>query len=270
MVRPRSAETLGQCELLDGALLIARDAYPGLDADRERERFEQLAAPLLRHGVGSLDAPAQVFALGAYLSGDCGFRGNEDDYYDPDNSFLNVVLDRRLGIPISLAVVYLEVARRAGIQASGVGFPGHFLVRVDDDEQTVIIDPFSGQALGRPELKQLLAAATNSRMQFTDTMLDPAPTPHILARMLMNLRGIYAGRGEYQRLLLVLDRLIELMPDAVEQVRDRGFLYAKLGAPGAAVEDLQRYAAAIPHAQDVPEIEGLISALEQDVPKARN
>jgi regulator of sirC expression with transglutaminase-like and TPR domain len=255
-----------ELELLDGALLIAKDAYPNIDLDAERQRLDELAAPLIAQEVGMLDARAQVVALGAHLNGDCGFRGNQDDYYNPDNSFLNVVLERRVGIPISLAVIYIEVARRSGIHASGVGFPGHFLVRVEDVNgfgDPVIVDPFTGRALNRRELKRLLSLASNDRLKFDPAMLETTPTRHIVARMLMNLRGIYASRGDYSRLLVVLDRLIDVVPDAVEELRDRGFLWARLGAPEAAIEDLRRYAELFPHADDVEEVRRVMELLEK-------
>src|SRR5690606_39221413 len=150
--------------LIEGALWIASDAYPGLDRTLQYRRLDELAGPLIDERVGELTASAQALALGAHLNRDCGFRGKQGDYYDPDNSFINVVLERRLGIPISLAVVYIEVARRAGVRASGVGFPGHFLVRIEDEHESVMLDPFSSRSLSRPELRELLSAASHGRL----------------------------------------------------------------------------------------------------------
>jgi regulator of sirC expression with transglutaminase-like and TPR domain len=176
-----------------------------------------------------------------------------------------VVLDRRLGIPISLAVVYMEVARRCGVSVNGVGFPGHFLVRLDDPirNEALLADPFGGGvALDRSALQRLLSQ-TGATKKLDSSMLLPASTRQILARMLMNLRGIYATRGDYPRLLLVLDRMIDLLPDIANEVRDRGLLWAKLGAPVAALDDLRRYVDSLPNAGDVAEIRRLISQLEQ-------
>lgn len=251
-----------ESSLLEGALLIASDAYPGLDHELQRRRMDELAAPLIAQGVDKLDAQAQAIALAVHLRHDCGFRGNHEDYYTPENSFINRVLERKLGIPISLAVVYIEVARRAGVRAAGVGFPGHFLVRVEDDERMVIVDPFSSRSLHPSELEDLLAAATGGRLTLDDSMLTPTPTRHVLARMLLNLRHIYVIRGDYRNLLVTLDRLVELLPDAVEHRRDRGLLCARFGASIAAASDLRAYLRALPHATDAGEVSSVLERLE--------
>ncbi len=253
-----------ELDLLTGALLIARDAYPALDVAAQKERFGRLAAPLLGRGIARYSVHGQTAALSEYLYDSCGFRGNRSDYYDPRNSFLNEVLDRRLGIPITLALVYIEVARRVGVHARGVGFPGHFLVRVEDPArgESVVVDPFgTGSVLAQRDLEQLLRQGDAPPRDFDSGMLSPTPTRHILARMLMNLRGIYTMRADYPRLLLVLDRLIDLIPDVANEVRDRGLLWAKLGAPQAAVDDLKRYVESLPHAGDVAEVRRLIDQL---------
>lgn len=252
--------------LLDGALWIAKDAYPELDWATQQQLLDELAVPLKAAELDSIEAPAQAIALAAYLSSDCGFRGNSEDYYAPENSFINRVLERRLGIPISLAVIYIEVAKRAGVVASGVGFPGHFLVRIQDSESHVIVDPFSNRILDRPELERLCQVATHGRRRLSDEMLEPAPTRNVIARMLLNLRGVYASRADRRPLLLVLDRLVDLLPMAVEHRRDRGLLCAELGAPRAALSDIDAYLAALPHATDARELEQLRRALEQSLP----
>lgn len=259
------ASTTGDCDrgLLDGALEIAADAYPGLDRELQRLRIDALAEPLLRQEVGALKASAQAMALAAHLRHDCGFRGNETDYYCPENSFINRVLDRRLGIPISLAVVYIEVATRAGVRATGVGFPGHFLVRIEDADEVVLLDPFSSRALARADLEALLASATAGKLRLEESMLEPTPTRHVIARMLFNLRNIYARQADHQRLLVTLDRLVDVLPEALEHRRDRGLLCAELGAVAAARTDLLRYLRELPHAHDAAEIERVLAALPQ-------
>ncbi len=250
-----------ELDLVTGALLIAHDAYPELDSQAVLAELDQLAQPLARLAMQTLPARAQARALADHLALRCGFRGNTEDYYDPKNSFLNDVLERRLGIPISLAVVYVEVARRAGMRASGVGFPGHFLVRVDDATGPVVVDPFNaGETLGEPALRELLKR-TNYRQPFTREMLAPTPVRHVLARMLMNLRGIYTTRADYARLLVVLDRFIDLLPESTEELRDRGYLWARLGAPAAAVADLEEYAERLPNAGDLAEVRQTIERL---------
>lgn len=251
-----------ELDLLTGALLIARDAYPAVDLDHERARLSALSAPLAVYGLERESALVQARALGDHLFGNYGFRGNAENYHDPDNSFLNVVLDRKLGIPISLAVVYIAVAERLGVRARGIGFPGHFLVRIDDGRSTVVLDPFfGGEILDREALKGLLHRVA-PKVSLSDDMLDPAPARNVVARMLMNLRTLYAARGDAGRLLVVLDRLVDLIPEAYDEVRDRGYLYARLGARDAAVADLKRYVKALPHAQDADEARRAITQLE--------
>ena len=251
--------------LLDGAVHIARLAYPGVDPEKESARLDELARPLLGRGLERRPLLVQARAMADHLYVASGFRGNVESYHDPDNSFINVVMERRLGIPISLAVIYLEVARRVGLEAHGVGFPGHFLVRLDAGPDTVVVDPFfGGEILDRAALANLLRRGA-PRGTLVDAMLDPVSVRQILTRMLINLKSIYAARGEAGRLLAVLDHLADILPDAVDEVRDRGFLYARLGAPRAAVEDLKSYVQALPHAGDVPEIRRLIARLEAEL-----
>lgn len=245
-------------DLLTGALLIARDAHPGLDLGAQRARLDELARPLSGRGLSGLPPTVQARLLSDYLYVVCGFHGAMNDYHDPRNSFLNEVLDRKTGIPITLAVVYIEVARRVGVDALGVGFPGHFLVRLDarspDPSATlnepVIIDPFNqGRLLDADALAGLLRRS-NVRAPLSSDMLEPARTRHIVARMLMNLRGIYASRGDASRLLLTLDRLIDLLPDLSSELIERAKLYEQLGAPGAALSDYQRYLEVDPDGAD--------------------
>lgn len=251
----------GVGELLEGALKIASDAYPSLDAALQHRRIDELAKPLIDQGVADLAAPAQAIALAAHLRYDCGFRGNEADYYCAENSFINCVLERRLGIPISLAVVYIEVATRAGVQACGVSFPGHFLVRIEDAEEMVIVDPFSSHTMDRGDLERLLASASRGKLALEESMLEPTPTRHIIARMLFNLRNIYVRQGNHDRLLVTLDRLVDLLPEALEHRRDRGLVCARLGAAAAAREDLSAYLDELPHASDAVDIQRVLSGL---------
>jgi regulator of sirC expression with transglutaminase-like and TPR domain len=245
-------------DLLTGALLIARDAHPGLDLAEQSARFDELARSLLGRGLAAFPPTVQARLLSDYLYVVCGFHGAKADYYEPRNSFLNEVLDRKTGIPITLAVVYIEVARRLGVAAVGVGFPGHFLVRLAgraDDPSTerndpTIVDPFhQGRLLDADALAALLRRA-NVRAPLSRDMLEPARTRHIVARMLMNLRGIYTARGDGARLLLTLDRLIDLLPDLSSELIERGKLYEKLGAPGAALADYERYLSVEPDGAD--------------------
>jgi regulator of sirC expression with transglutaminase-like and TPR domain len=268
--RQYAARPDDRLDLLTGALLIARDAYPGLDFQAQSDKLDELAAPLRKRHIDELPAALQARAIGDHLFIRSGFRGNAENYYDTRNSFLNDVIERKAGIPISLTVLFVEVARRAGVLARGVGFPGHFLARVDDAEGSVIVDPFAGGAtLTRRDLVELLKRVAG-KMKFQEAMLEATPVRHIVARMLMNLRGIYAAQGDYPRLLLVLDRLIDLMPDVTDELRDHGYLCAKLGAPRAAIENLQRYLGVLPNAGDVVEVRKFLAKLELDSAQSAN
>jgi len=184
-----------------------------------------------------------------HLFEDKGYAGNEADYYDPKNSLLSDVLARRRGIPISLALVYTEVAARAGVQARGVAFPGHFLVRIDDARgDTAFIDPFfGGKTLNEKDLEELLrrvAGQANAEAppaaQVSAEMLEPASARTVLLRWLMNMRGVHLQRGDYARAMVVMDRIVTLAPDDAAALRDRGLLAAKLGALAQACADLER------------------------------
>ncbi|MGE0321297.1 MAG: SirB1 family protein [Polyangiaceae bacterium] len=236
-------------DLLTGALLIARDARPTLDFAVVEAQLEELSLPLTAFANARLSDQAEALAL--ELSERFGLSGNKVDYYDPDNSFIDQVLARRVGIPISLSLVYVEVAQRAGLRASGVGFPGHFLVRLDGDEEHLILDPFAGgRVLDTRDLEARLDQVGWPRKVLEQGLLDPSPLRLILARMLTNLRSIYLKRGELPRLLVVLDRLVALIPASKDALRDRGILNAELGAPEAARSDLNEYLERWPDADD--------------------
>ncbi|MEZ4372163.1 MAG: tetratricopeptide repeat protein [Polyangiaceae bacterium] len=236
-------------DLLTGALLIARDARPTLDFGVVEAKLDELSAPLCAFADARLSDQAEALAL--ELSERFGLSGNKVDYYDPDNSFIDQVLARRVGIPISLSLVYVEVAQRAGLRASGIGFPGHFLVRLDGDEEHLILDPFAGgRVLDTRDLEARLDQVGWPRKVLQQGLLDPSPLRLILARMLTNLRSIYLKRGELPRLLVVLDRLVALIPASKDALRDRGILNAELGAPEAARSDLNEYLERWPDADD--------------------
>jgi regulator of sirC expression with transglutaminase-like and TPR domain len=242
-------------DLLEGALLVAKDARPGLDRAAIELQLDALAAPLVRRGLSGLPAAAQARALADQLFVREGFRGNASDYYDPRNSFLDEVLVRRVGIPISLSVLYVEVARRAGVRADPVGFPGHFLACIEDaDGARLVIDPFNGGSVQSEAALGELLRSSGSNLEYSEELAAPTPVRQVVSRMLMNLRGIYTMRGDYARLLVVFDHLLDLWPNSVEELRDRGFLFARLGAPDAALADLVRYLERSPHAPDAADV----------------
>ena len=242
----------------DGALLIARDAYPALDIARCRADLDALAAPVARAVAGSALLGEQLRQLALGLFDGAGFRGNGDDYYDPRNSYLNDVIERRIGIPISLSVVVLAVCRRAGIVAEGVGFPGHFLVRVGGPSG-VLIDPFNGgKPLDDEGLLAILRRSTGANARLSPSHVQPVGMRAIWIRMLTNLRAIHEQRSDHRSALVVCDRLVEL--DAGPPARrDRGLHALALGAGAAAASDLDSYLKAAPNAPDRAEVERALS-----------
>ncbi|MDB4998507.1 MAG: hypothetical protein JWM74_5939 [Myxococcaceae bacterium] len=264
MLAAKDDASLDLADVAVGAALIAQDVYGNLDVDALLDRFAALASPLEGRGLGALTPRAQAEHLGQHLYEAVGFAGNEEDYYDPKNSLLPDVLDRKLGIPISLAVVYCEVARRLGVQAVGVGFPGHFLVRIEDPGQAlpIVVDPFfRGRILGEAGLTKLLHRVTGKTEVLRPELLQPATPRAILLRMLVNLRTIYLSRGDMARAMLAIDRILCLTPDAPDALRERGLLSARLGANAAALADLERFLVIAPRADDASQIRARIAEL---------
>lgn len=256
----------GQLDWLTAALIIAADAQPALDDKQLRRDLAELATPLRDAQLDLLPPAEQARALGDYLFGELAFAGNDTDYEDPRNSLIDQVLTRRLGIPISLALVYVEIARRVGVSARGVSFPGHFLLKVADTrcsagvDRSVIVDPFGGTVMQEPDLAILAERATGNP-EIVPAWLEVSSTEKIVLRMLNNLRRGYRKRGDLPRLLVVLHRMCELEPTSGALLRDRGLIQAKLGAPRAAVSDLESYLSAMPQASDVQDIQELIDEL---------
>jgi regulator of sirC expression with transglutaminase-like and TPR domain len=239
-----------------GATLIARDVYGGLDVDKTLDELAQMAEPLMGIGLASRSAETQAATLAHHVFGTLGFRGNEKDYYDPRNSLLSDVIARRMGIPITLAIVYCEIARRTGVPARGVGFPGHFLVRIEreDDEEPVVVDPFyGGRVLDEPALVRMIGRALGPDARLEPSHLAAASPRAILVRVLTNLKAIYLQRNDHARAHLALDRIVTLTPSTTA-LKERGLVAAKLGAAEAAREDLERVLTLDPSAADAPAI----------------
>jgi regulator of sirC expression with transglutaminase-like and TPR domain len=246
-------------DLGEAALLIAAEEYPALDVAAWLARLDALASEVERRLGGRDGDFDRLEALLEVLFRDHGLRGNVEEYYDPRNSFLNEVLERRLGIPISLAVVCLEVGRRVGVPLVGIGMPGHFLLR-HARHPHVVLDPFDGGRFLTPEdCAALLERVSGGALAFHPRLLRPLGTRRILLRMLCNLRGIYAIRGAVGHLLSVLDRILLLTPDDVENRRQRGLVRLQTGDLAGAVEDLERYLVNAPEAFDAPGLTELIT-----------
>jgi len=243
-----------QISLATAALLIAKDAYPDLDVAVHLGRLDDLALTLRRRLRADISVNDKLKALNHYLFDELGYEGNSADYYDPRNSYLNDVIERRLGIPISLSVLYIEVGSRLGLKLSGVSFPGHFLVKCTTRDGTIILDPYAkGLSLGIKDLQSKLAALANGAEITPESvmlMLASADHKEILARMLRNLKAIFMQQREHARALGVVERIILLVPEAAEEIRDRGVIYGELECFRAALADLERYLELRPRAAD--------------------
>lgn len=202
------------------ALHLARDAYPHLDLAPWLGLLDEMAASVAQRRPG-LDAPGRYEALRETLVEEFNLVGNTDDYYDPENSYLNRVLDSREGIPVSLSIIWIEVGRRLKWPVAGVGMPGHFLVRIDDPERFILADPFNGgRSLSLEDCQQLVKERFGDKTDFSTSMLEPVGTPAILSRLLGNLRSIYLQHEEWERLEQVLMRLRALEPENPQHIHD--------------------------------------------------
>jgi regulator of sirC expression with transglutaminase-like and TPR domain len=252
-------------DLARAALVMARMAYPDLDVPAQLVRLDRIAdrAP---GGCRQGDDLGRLHRLREYLFGDAGFAGNRDDYYDPRNSFLNDVLERRLGIPITLSVVYLDVASAAGVTAHGVGLPGHFIVRVERAGEARLVDPFhGGTLLDESDCHALVQRMLRREVPFDPAWLRMVTTVEIVARMLANLKAVHVRASDWPRALRIAECLVALRPAALGEVRDRGTLHARLGDSRAAIRDWERYLKSAPEASDAAEVQRQLRALRQSL-----
>jgi len=254
-----------ELDLAEAALLIVQEEHPDLDITAYLRRLDELAASV-RARLPQVPQPADIIHnLNIQLFHEEGLSGNESEYYDPRNSFLNEVLDRKRGIPITLSVVYLEVGRRLGLPLVGVGFPGHFLVKYRGADGDVVLDPFAGGAtLSRDELEQKLRSMYGEANPFLaqiPQLLVPASKKEILVRMLRNLKGIYLQENDFTRALAAIDRILLVAPDLALEVRDRGAVHQRLGHLQAALQDFRRYLQLVPDAEDAEAVRTVISRM---------
>jgi regulator of sirC expression with transglutaminase-like and TPR domain len=224
------------------ALVLAREiAYPGLRAEPYLAQLDALAAaaePVLL----LQDDRERAAALATYLAGDASFQGNVLAYSDPRNSFLNEVLDRRQGIPITLAIIYVAVARRLGLDAYGISLPGHFIAGVRDGSKRVLLDPFhGGTRLAIADCERLVRETAGYQGPFERAWLDPAPPQAILARLLNNLRLVYFQLADWPKARVVLERLQQVQPDEPAHLRDLGLVHYQQGAILKAARYLEAY-----------------------------
>ncbi|MEK7733840.1 MAG: transglutaminase-like domain-containing protein [Pseudomonadota bacterium] len=231
--------------LAEAALLLAKDEYPGLDVDAYLARLDELATRVRVRLPEGANIEDTLVTMNQILFDELGFAGNVDDYYDPRNSFLNDVLDRKLGIPITLSILYMDIASRLGLELEGVSFPGHFLVKFSTEEGDVVLDPFSGGTpLTEEDLVERLEEASGNEMiggLSLNELLEATDKRDILVRMLRNLKGIYLRRQRHDKALTALHRILQIAPDQIEELRERGELHERLECYRAARDDYRRY-----------------------------
>lgn len=254
-------------DLMEAALVIAAHEYPGIDVNAYLARIDELAETLKRRLRGDISPADAIVALNRYLFEELGFSGNAADYYDPRNSYLNEVLDRRLGIPITLSLLCIEVGRRIGLALHGVSFPGHFLVKCVVRDGVVVLDPYArGASLSLDDLQQRLQAlrgGTAPPPDMVQHMLAAAGRKDILVRLLRNLKGNYLERRDPVRALAAADRIIELAPRAAEEYRDRAAIYLDLECFRAALSDFRDYLMLKPGADDAAVVQRRVVELQQ-------
>jgi regulator of sirC expression with transglutaminase-like and TPR domain len=250
-------------DLAHACLMIAEDAYPGLEVERYLGDIERMAMRLRGRVPQTVSPEERVAALNEFLFGDLGYSGNTEAYYDPRNSYLNEVIDRKTGIPITLAVLYMAVGRRIGLPLEGVSFPGHFLVRLSLRSGMLVLDPFAAGAPQsavelRERLKRVIPAGALENVPVDELpleqFLEPATNRQILARVLRNLKGIYRETDKPERMLEVLNRMLVVAPESSAELRDRGLVYQRLECYRAALKDLSDYVEREPDAPDFDDV----------------
>ena len=261
-----------QFPLLEAAASLAQDEEPTLDVQQVLDDVARLVKRVTARMPEAADDLTRLAILTQVFYKDLGFGMNANDYYAPENSYIFDVLRTRRGIPISLAVIWLELAQALDLQAQGISFPGHFLVKVALEGGLVVLDPLTGESLGLDNLSERLSPYRAPEDQFAAPDLDEGETPvglylqgcpprDMLARMLRNLKEIFRSQEDWPRMLQVLDRLVVLLPEAWDERRDRGLVHAELGHVHEALQDLRQYLEAVPAAPDTAALRNRVSEL---------
>jgi regulator of sirC expression with transglutaminase-like and TPR domain len=258
-----------EINLSKAALAIAQTAYPDLDIDYYLEILETMAEELRDRLPKNRYPLKMVQTINSYLYEELGFSGNKNDYYDPRNSFLNDVLERRIGIPITLSLVYLEIAKHLDLPMVGIGMPGHFLIRPQFEDVGIFIDAFNqGEILFPQDCEDILSRISQRPVPLKAEFLQPIDWRSFLARMLNNLKGIYLNQSQFGKALEIIEWLLLLFPDAPYERRDRGLISYQLGNFKQTIPDLKFYLTALPQAPDAVPLQQLLLqvqiALSQD------
>ena len=253
-------------EIDRGALLIAAEEYPDLRIDDYLDQLQDLALRVQSLLYGDAGPHETLARLNQVLFEEEGFRGDDKQYYDPRNSYLNEVIDRRIGIPITLSAVYAGVARRIGLLLEGVGFPGHFLLKHGRAEGEILIDPYyRGQILSHDDCRARLKASFQGKLEFHPRQLARTSPRQTLFRILGNLKTIYVNRRDHPRSLAAVERMLLLVPDAPPEIRDRGILLSGVGRPLEGIGELARYLRLKPDAADRERVESIMDRLRQQI-----
>lgn len=257
-----------QIDLLQAALYIAQAEYPNLDVAEYINAIETMAAEV-EERLPSEPYPLRIIqTINQYLYDDLGFSGNTDDYYDPRNSFFNEVIDRRTGIPITLALVYLAIAERIHFPMVGVGMPGHFLIRPNVAEMEIFVDAFhQGEILFPQDCQQRLSQLYQQPVELVPELLPTVSKRQFLARMLTNLKMIYLNQSDFPRALTMIEYILLVFPDAPMELRDRGILCYRLNRWQEARQDLERYLTQVPTAEDAPMIYKILNTIVNQLPR---
>lgn len=252
--------------LFEAALAIAQDIDPHLDLAATQEEVDTLAATLQRRLAPDASSIQKLRLLNHFFYRELGFAGNVNNYYDPDNSYLHRVIDTRRGIPISLAVLYMELAQQIGLNIKGISFPGHFLMKLSVQAGEIVLDPFNGASLSREELEERLEPFFE-REDMSEVplsyYLQTADSRQILVRMLRNLKMLFMEHERWHRVLGVQQRLIILLPDDIIERRERGLAYANLDCPQAALQDIEAYLTERPYAPDASMLRSKLPELRE-------
>lgn len=251
-----------QINLANAALYIAQEEYPDLDLAEYLNALDTMAAEV-QERLPAQQYPLRIIqSINQYLYDDLGFSGNTTDYYDPRNSFLNEVISRRTGIPITLSLVYLEVARRIDFPMVGIGLPGHLLIRPAVEGMEIFVDAFHrGEVLFAEDCQERLTQIYAQPVTLQPEFLEPLTSRQFLARMLSNLKVIYLHRQELELALAAVERILLLFPGMPVELRDRGLIYYQLSRWAAASNDFETYLAMVPNAEDAPVIRNLLNQL---------
>jgi regulator of sirC expression with transglutaminase-like and TPR domain len=255
--------------LTEAAIAIAQHAYPDLIIQNVMDELDLLGEKVKQRTTSEMQAIQKLQILKNYFYQELGFGPNRNDYYDPNNSYLHTVFETRRGIPISLALIFMELGQQLGLNIKGVSFPNHFMVRISLPQGEVIMDPITGTSLSKQELQEMLdpyldAQGYRGELQLPlSAFLRSSSSREILSRFLRNLKAIYTQQERWERLLGIQQRLVILLPNAIEEIRDRGLALAELDYIRPAIEDMQKYIDESTDASDVDEIREQIIELEQ-------